>query len=183
MLNQETQDAINAAVEAATSPLKAEVETVKSENASLKTELASSQAAVTQLTTALHNQSEEKKNENYKEFCEKLVNQGRMYPAHVDLHVATLADKFKADEAAFTDENKETPALNAYKKFLADLPVVVPVDERPVARKDGKPSKFMTDKEIDEAINKIMDEKKIDITAATLEFSKLHPDVDITGQD
>ncbi len=181
-LSKDVQDAINAAVETATDALNTKVETLEADNKSLKTELESSQAAVTQLTTALNNQESREQNKDYKNFCNSLVNQGRMLPADVDLHVATLAEKHKKDIENFTEENKDTPLYNAYKDFLKALPVVIPVDQRPVANKDGAPVTSMTEGAINAEIDKIMEDKKLDLAAATVEFCKKHPDVDITNQ-
>ncbi len=162
--------------------LKTDNEALKTENKSLKTENDSLKASVSQINAAMQSQTEKTREDKFRDFCNGLVTEGKMLPAHIDQHVATLIDKYRQDEKEFTDEKKETPRVDEFKNFLNSLPVVVPVGERQVANKDGSPPASTgkwTDKKIEEAINKIMDEKKIGYADAVIEFGKQNPTVDI----
>lgn len=147
------------------------------EIASLKAENASLTAAVSQVTATLNNQAVNVQTEKYRTFCNDLVKQGRVLPADVDSHVNTMDLKFQADEKGFTAEKKETPALDAFKKFLSALPVTVPIDDRHVANKDGAPApaKKMGKDAILNAINKIMADEKIEYRVAQEKFYKDNP--------
>ena len=147
------------------------------EIASLKAENASLTAAVSQVTATLNNQAVNVQTEKYRTFCNDLVKQGRVLPADVDSHVNTMDLKFQADEKGFTAEKKETPALDAFKKFLSALPVTVPIDDRHVANKDGAPApvKKMGEDAILNAINKIMADEKIEYRVAQEKFYKDNP--------
>lgn len=182
-LTKEVQDAIDAAVAGVNTKLEA----VSAVNATLKTELASSSAVVAQLTTAMSNQAQATQDDEHTRFCTDLVNQGRMYPKDVKAHSATLAQKHKTDEAKFTADNQECPDYDFFKDFLSSLPVVVPVDERPVSNKDGKGSLGSTsEKDVAKAIDKIITDaktsgKEISLADATIQYSKENAAVDMAG--
>ena len=164
--------------------LETKNETLETENKSLKTENESLKASVSQINAAMQSQTAKTREDDFRSYCNSLVKDGKMLPAHVDQHVATLLDKYNQDEKDFTDDEKETKRVNEFKDFLNSLPVVVPVGERQIASKDvaQPPPTSWTDEKIEAEVAKIQTEKELNYTDAMTEFQKRHPDVDILNQ-
>lgn len=121
------------------------------------------------LTTTIQNQSAametkelDSRKTEYKNFCEKLVEQGKIKPADVDTHVDTMELKFQADKAKQKDGSKETPSLDSYKKLLSELPESIPVGDRHVAdkKKAADTQKVDAKDPLDVAARKLMKDNK-----------------------
>jgi len=65
----------------------------------------------------------------HREFCQALVNEGRMRPVELEHHVLNMELRYGADAGSFSETNKETASLNSYMEYLQAQPRVVVYEE------------------------------------------------------
>lgn len=111
--------------------LQAQIASLKAENAALKTQAVSFQEQAQSAQAALIDQQRQAMHAGHAAFCETLIGEGRMLPAHKAVAVA-LMDLIASQETPvqFGEGDEQAPlTVEALKATLKSTPVLVPFGE------------------------------------------------------
>lgn len=88
---------------------------------------------IADLTAKLADIQTNSRKAEYKQFAEKLVSEGRLRPADLNVAIENMELRFAADGSQFA-ENQTTPKLDAYRTHLAEQPQIVQFGEMATPR-------------------------------------------------
>lgn len=111
--------------------LQVQIDALKAENNTLKTQNASFQEQAQAAQAALIDQQRQAMHAGHAAFCETLIGEGRMLPAHKAVAVA-LMDLIASQETPvqFGEGDEQAPlTVEAFKATLKSTPVLVPFGE------------------------------------------------------
>ena len=111
---------------------------------------------------------------SYKEFCDKLVSEGRMRPADVDQTIINMQARMAMDKVNnFSEADESKSFLNQYKSYLSAMPKVVEFSELITGKvPENKPASNF----VEEEIQKLMkSEPKLAYHEALNRVGKDHP--------